>query len=210
MTPILVPWRLLLVSCLLCSATAVHAQLNNSLFTTEQQRSNLNVLRANYLARTKDRGFDITELEPEAQPLTTTSAPVIVTPTVYSLSGIIKKTDGSYRIWLNGASLDEGQLPSRLRLLREGTSLALAVSTPQGRKVLRPGQSINVDSGRIVESYQRPAAVSAATPANAPTTATPQASSALAADLVKAALNTSSQDAASSNAATAPTVAPLP
>jgi hypothetical protein len=209
MNRVLVPWSLLLLSWALCSATAVHAQLNNSLFTSEQQRSNLNVLRANYLARTKDKGFDITELESEVQPLANTSAPVIVAPTVYNLSGIIKKTDGSYRIWLNGASLDEGQLPSRLRLIREDTSLALAVSTPQGRKVLRPGQTITVDTGRIEESYQRPAVVNAATQASAPTTAMPQASTVLAADLVKAALS-SSQNAASSTTAIVPTATPSP
>src|SRR5690606_15649888 len=112
-------------------------------------------LREQYLARSRNRGFDIIEL---AIPLLSQEeAPQTATPRadrIYRLGGIMSLRDGSHSIWLDGRSLREDELPQSARLVRDGGTLALRFETPRGVAVLRPGQTLNFDQGLIQESYQ--------------------------------------------------------
>ena len=145
---------LALTTALLLAAAphAARAQLQGTLFTSPEQRSYLDALREQYLARNREGGFDVEDIsipalpEPEAAP-----PPEAV---MYRLGGIMSRRDGSHSIWLNGSSLSENALPDGASLVRESGTLALRFETPRGVAFLRPGQTLNFDRGVVLESYE--------------------------------------------------------
>lgn len=145
---------------LLCAANPLLAQLQGTLFTSAEQRAYLDALRAEHLARGRERGFDINDNPPPLPPPREAEAPASP-PLIYSLEGIMSRRDGSYSIWLNGRSLAESELPSTARLSTDNGSLGLRFSTPQGNVFLKPGQVLNFDAGQVQESYQTTEAAAA-------------------------------------------------
>lgn len=168
----------ILCSLLVLPATqTAHAQLQGSLFTTSQEREYLDVLRQNFLNERLSRGFDIEDSElliPEISPPQADQPVTSNEPVFYSLGGIMSQGDGSHAIWLNNRALNENSLPRSVTLLNNDGNLVLQFNTPAGTRLLRPGQTLEFNSGTVMESYQRsstsiPAPV-AAPPANeAPT-----------------------------------------
>lgn len=137
---------------LLLAATPASAQLQGTLFTNPEQRDYLDFLREEHLARSRERGFDIDEVViPDLPPEVAAPPPE---PVIYRLGGIMSRQDGSHSIWLNGRSLDEDSLPGGATLVRENGTLALRFATPQGAVLLKPGQTLNFDAGRVQESYE--------------------------------------------------------
>lgn len=143
---------LVFVVLLLALPPASQAQIDGTLFTPPEQRAYLDALREQYLARSRNRGFDISEVAIPALPQEqATAAPRA--DRIYRLGGIMSLRDGSHSIWLDGRSLREDELPQSARLVREGGTLALRFETPRGVAVLRPGQTLNFDRGLVQESY---------------------------------------------------------
>ena len=136
------------------------------LFLNPEQRAQLETVRAQ-----RDRRLPII-VETEAAP---TLAPVAPTgPEVVTYSGMVSRSDGKSTVWINGRPLTErskgdGEIDI-LGVRRDG---AVAVAIPQAdRKAsLRVGQSLEVTSGTIEESYARRATL-LRSPAAAPATAT--------------------------------------
>lgn len=141
-----------LFSVLLLSA-GVHAQqLNGNLFTTPEQRSYLDALRQEFLAESRETGFDIEESEITPAPAPTT---VEIEPRIeFTLGGIMTRRDGSHVIWLNNKSFSEAGLPDGIDLVSENNQLALRFHTDIGDKILFPGQTIEINSGAVRERYQ--------------------------------------------------------
>jgi hypothetical protein len=75
---------------------------------------------------------------------------------LYTLGGIVTLRDGTQRIWLNGTTLSEAELPSEARLIRDNGAPALRFTTATGSYVLRPGQTLELTAGSVMENYQRP------------------------------------------------------
>lgn len=158
--------RLTIAALLLAMPPALQAQIDGPLFTPPEQRAYLDALREQYLARSRNRGFDISEVAIPALPQEQTAAAPRA-DLIYRLGGIMSLRDGSHSIWLNDRSLREEDLPRSARLVREGSTLVLRFETPRGVAVLRPGQTLNFDRGLVQESYQASSSATDATEAEA-------------------------------------------
>jgi hypothetical protein len=143
------------------------------LFLTPDQRSQLETVRAQ-----RDRRLPATT-DTETAP----AARILTAPDVVTYNGMVRRNDGASTVWINGKPTNEhgkGINESDVNVLglrRDGT---VAVAIPQaGRRAsLKVGQSLEVTSGAIEESYARratlirpqvntptPSAALAATPA---------------------------------------------
>jgi hypothetical protein len=133
------------------------AQLNGTLFSNSEERAYLDVLRSNFLAERLARGFDIQESDiviPQIEEAAgTETAPE--GPVYYTLGGIMNRRDGSRRIWLNNRALEENQLPANARVVSNNGLLVLQFPTANGTRILRPGQTLELNTGSVVENYQR-------------------------------------------------------
>ncbi len=149
-----------------CAAPVLAADSLGRLFLTPDQRAQLEIARSQ-----RDRRLPIAETESAP-----TAAPVPQGPDVVTYSGVVRRSDGKSTVWLNGKPVNERNRSqpehevSVTGLQRDG---AVLVAIPQAdrRASLKVGQSLEVTSGAIEESYSRrvtlPRAVEI-TPAAAP------------------------------------------
>jgi|GEM_PF-2945367 hypothetical protein len=146
-----------LTSCigmLLCMLSLpVPAQMRGTLFTSPEQRAYLDYLRQDFLAKSRERGFDIEEAEIPDIP---DDAAQEQAPEIYTLGGIMARHDGSHTIWLNGQALSENDLPAGVTLTKNSGVEALRFTTATGSHLLKPGQTLELTAGSVVEAYQRP------------------------------------------------------
>lgn len=145
--------RILAGAALLGTSPGAHAQLEGTLFTQPEERAYLDYLRDEFLRNNAERGFDIEEAAIPVIPTDEVAAPA--GPIEFSFGGIMTRRDGSRSLWLNGAVLAERDLPAGMSLVGadRGTSLRIA---HEGRTyVLRPGQTVDLVAGKVMESYQR-------------------------------------------------------
>lgn len=145
----------LILACGMIAAMPAAAQLTGTLFTSPEQREYLDYLRQEFLASSSERGFDIDEAEIPEIPEAVAEAEAEAGPVVYTLGGIVSLRDGTQRIWLNGKALSESELPGEARLVRDNGMLVLRFSTANGTYLLRPGQTLELTAGSVVENYQR-------------------------------------------------------
>jgi hypothetical protein len=156
---------------------SAQSELQGSLFTSPEQRAYLDYLRQEFLSRSQERGFDISaNTVPEIPAAADSAAPA----RIHSLSAIVTLRDGTRRIWLNGQALGEHELPDNAVLVQDAGTAALRF----GGHLLKPGQTLNLDTGSITESraYVPPSATeqdaasdsgaAMAAPATAPVPAT--------------------------------------
>lgn len=125
------------------------------LFFTPAQRAQLETARAQ-----RDRRAPVptaeTEKESEAAP------PAPQGPEIVTYNGIVRRSDGKSTVWINGKAIternrDESSV-SVLGVRRDG---AVSIAVPQADRSasLRVGQSVEVMSGTIEESYARRATI---------------------------------------------------
>lgn len=147
-------------------AVPARAQLEGTLFTEPEERVYLDYLREEFLRNSATRDFNIEDAEvpeiPDTQPETTR-------PVEYSFSGAMTGREGT-RIWLNGRLLARSELPEGFSIIESGASISLRIVQDGKTFVLRPGQTVDLTSGTIVENFERSnAGPSAAAPANTST-----------------------------------------
>ncbi len=147
------------------SSPAFSAEGLGRLFFTPEQRLQLDTARAQ-----RDRRLPIT-----TDTAATPAQALPQSPEVVIYHGMVRRSDGKSTVWLNGKPINEhnhlqpGHDVSVTGLRQDGT---VSVAIPQaGRRAsLKVGQSLEVMSGAIAESYSRRAALphapamSAATP----------------------------------------------
>lgn len=138
------PLLLLIATLALPCATLQAQELRGTLFTSPQQRDYLDHLRSEFLARSQGSGFDIQEAEVPQIP---TAAPEPAP--VYTLGGIMTRSDGSRTVWLNGRTVDESELPTGMRIVESDGSLTLRVNTASGNHLIKPGQTLNTGNGQV-------------------------------------------------------------
>lgn len=120
------------------------------LFTTPEERAYLDYLREDFLERTASQGFDIqTEEIPEIE------TPEPEQNVVFRLDAVITNQDGSHTLWLNGSPVREQDLPQNVNLVARSGQNMLQISTDSASYLLKPGQTVNLTSGELWESFER-------------------------------------------------------
>jgi hypothetical protein len=131
------------------------AQFQGKLFTTPEERVYLDALRANFLRESREQGFDITETGPPPLPEADEQANETAAPVEYTLGGILTRSDGTRTVWLNNQPIAESNLPANMRLVADGPQVALRIGTGANFFLIKPGQTVNMSTGEILEAYQR-------------------------------------------------------
>jgi len=169
--------RLSFLLFILLASQSCLAQFHGKLFTTPEERAYLDALRNNFLSETRDQGFDITETGPPPLPDNDEAEKQPAVPVKYSLGGILTRSDGSRTVWLNNRPIAESSLPANMKLVVEGAQLVLRISAGANVFQLKPGQTLNMSSGQILEAYQLVPAASTSgdTPGSASTLETDDA-----------------------------------
>ena len=142
--------NLLFLLCFLCSTTTLAADPLGRLFLTPEQRVQLDTARAQ-----RDRRLPIT-----AEAETTPAAPIPQGPATVTYNGVVRRSDGKSTVWINGKPVTERNHMGSAgdvnvtSVRRDG---AVSVTIPQADRQasLKVGQSLDVTSGVIEESYRR-------------------------------------------------------
>lgn len=142
---------LLLLLCL-SYPSAAGAEALGRLFFTPQDRL--------YLEQLRWAPSESLPLIPEQQQekMTTSDG----RPAVITLDGMVKRSNGAQVVWMNGVSYNRTDLPANVRLPQPFTAGKIELRVMEKGKFysLRPGQTLDIDSGHISESYERGAALS--------------------------------------------------
>lgn len=140
-----------LLLALLCCSQVSFAQEVQRLFSTPLQRAQLDRLRT---MANDPASIDVPIGLPIEIPFL--AEPEIIEDTIYALGGTMRRSDGSFTVWLNGAAVDQNELPEFMELLlpySQGQVQIFNEETGQLHRV-KPGQVLNYTSGELLESYQ--------------------------------------------------------
>lgn len=146
--------RLLLV-CLVIAAVSGPAMAADPsigrLFFTPAQRASLDVARSQ---RTRDTvATERTEQLVVEQPV----------PQTLTYGGMVRRSDGQTTVWINDRAVDGREAAGEATIVRRvGPDGAVTLEVPQSKRRvdLKVGQSVEVLSGSIGETYARPAPAS--------------------------------------------------
>ena len=135
-----------LIAALLLAATqfAQAAEPIGRIFFTPEQRDQLNSLRTQRIVATQVRDEPI--------------------PEVVTYNGIVRRSGGKATVWVNGEALSEAGLRDKQSIVgRVGRNGQILLQTPQagtgqGQVRLKVGQSAELLSGRVDESFSSQAA----------------------------------------------------
>jgi hypothetical protein len=135
------------LACLLgCTAgyTAA-AESMGRLFFEPSQRAQLDLARAQ-----RDRRSPV--VVPDTEQPAPSQGPGVVT-----YNGVVRRSDGKSTVWINGKPITERTHDSDVSVLSVRRDGAVSVAVPQTDRSasLRVGQSMEVESGKIEESYAR-------------------------------------------------------
>ena len=145
--------RLLL--CVLCVVTVPQAGFAQSvikLFSTPAERAELERRRL-MLARPESVAVEVTRPVEIVELPALAEEPVDV---IITLGGAMLRGDGTYTIWINGAPVNQEELPEHMELLAPFAQGKLRISnheTGQSYEV-KPGQVLNLTTGELMESYE--------------------------------------------------------
>lgn len=141
---------------LLAASAGTFAQIDGTLFTQPEERAYLDYLRDEFLRNNAEQGFDIEEAAVPVVPGAGDAQPT--GPTEFNFGGVMTRRDGSRSVWLNGAAFAESELPGGMNLVNSERGTALRITHDGKAYVLRPGQTVDLLAGSVMESYQRPQA----------------------------------------------------
>ena len=128
-------------------SAALQAQTLGRLFTTEDERVELNALRndPNY-----GKVVEVEQAVPEGEP------PPL--PGNVTINGFVRRSKGRHATWVNGSRILSGDSTrGGIRLETDGLSFGtVRLVLPNGLDVLalKPGQRLDVLEGQVLESYQ--------------------------------------------------------
>ena len=131
------------------SFSSIQSFALQQLFTTPEEREYLDYLRTDFLERTALQGFDIqTEEIPDIE------TEALEQNVEFRLDAVITNQDGSHTIWLNGSPIREMDLPQDVDLVHLAGKDTLKISTSSVTYLLRPGQTVNLSTGQLWESFE--------------------------------------------------------
>ena len=117
-------------------------------FSTPEERARLDEIRANR---------DLIEPDPEPATQAAPQAPVVEQ---LSIEGLVIRSGGTGSAWVNGRPVFDGWTTRegvRVDAAPAGRSGGVKITLPSGADTidLKPGQSIDVETGVVVEAYER-------------------------------------------------------
>jgi hypothetical protein len=152
------------------------SQTFDRLFTNPQEREYLDFLRREWVEQNATAGFNIEDTAlPQIPQAAAEPDPIL------NLGGILDRRDGGRTIWLNGSAIAESELPAHMRTTLAGGTRALQVRINGTNLVIKPGQSLNLNSGEMWDSFEG-RGPSVADPRPAPAAVEPEAFTPAAAD----------------------------
>lgn len=125
------------------------AQSFGKVFSTPQERQYLDRERGNALkALSEQERLALLDAPPSVQ------AARVIEPILIHMGGSVRRADGNHTIWLNGVAVSRSDLPSNARLEFMRGLGVLIVQGVDREYVVKPGQTLNADSGVIREDYE--------------------------------------------------------
>ena len=77
-----------------------------------------------------------------------------IEPTLIHMGGTVRRADGNHTIWLNGIAVRRSDLPTNAQLEFVGNLGVLRVRGSTQEYLVKPGQTLNADTGDIREDYE--------------------------------------------------------
>lgn len=125
------------------------AQSFGKVFSTPEQRTKLDRERENMLAALSEEDrIALLDLPPTGESV---PAPE---PRLFHMGGSVLRADGNHTVWVNGVAMRQEQLPNNVSLSFERGVGILRVRTIDNAFSVRPGQTLNADTGAIREDYE--------------------------------------------------------
>lgn len=98
--------------------------------------------------------------------------------TIYQFGGSMRRSDGSYTVWINDAAYAGNDLPDNMELVQPYSQGQVRVRDPDtgAQYLVKPGQVLNLSTGELMESYEYrptpllPSATTVTTPTAVPVT----------------------------------------
>lgn len=142
---------LLLPTVLTGYGAELHAQELGRLFLRPTERAYLERLR---LIDSQLVPIVLDQAEPELEE--PAAQPREPEDQIYRHGGTMRRSDGSYTVWLNNLPVEQEQLPGNVELMAPYSRGELRISDPgSGRNYrVKPGQVLNLTQGILLESYQ--------------------------------------------------------
>jgi len=140
-----------LLTTLITAGESLYAQELGRLFLTPAERAYLERLR---LIDNQPELAVAEETESEQRAI----PPADQEDIIFNHGGTMRRSDGSYTVWLNNTALDQAQLPDNVVLLTPYANGQLRISDPNSNRSYRvkPGQVLNLTTGTLQESYLAP------------------------------------------------------
>lgn len=110
-----------------------------------------------YLDSERDRYLQTITMQDQTLPLDT---PIVVDeivesePLIIHMGGSIRRNDGNHTVWLNGVSVRQSELPANARLEFVNGLGILHVRGLEREYIVKPGQTLNADTGDIREDFE--------------------------------------------------------
>lgn len=140
---------ILIAASLLILPSAAKAQGFGKVFSTPLERQYLDRERERLLQElTEQEQLDLLDAPPTVQELIESE------PMLFHMEGSVRRSDGNHTIWLNGVAIQQSELPGNARLEFVGGMGVLHVIGLNSVFVVRPGQTLNADTGEIREDYE--------------------------------------------------------
>lgn len=140
---------LLIGMCLTVLPSITFAQGFGKVFSTPVEREYLDREREEALRELSEQErLALLDAPPTVQEILETE------PTLIHMGGSVRRTDGNHTIWLNGIAVRQSDLPANARLEFVGNLGVLYVRGSSQEYVVKPGQTLNADTGDIREDYE--------------------------------------------------------
>lgn len=153
-----------LLPVLLCIySSPLMAQSFGTLFTEPEEREYMDFLRDEFVRNSQLATFNINEDVipdiPITEEVVTTTEEIIR----FKFGGIMMRINGNRMVWLNDNQVAENDLPGNMSLVETASGTLLNIRANGTSYQIKPGQSLNVQSGVISDSYQSESLPAAAT-----------------------------------------------
>lgn len=101
-------------------------------------------------------------IEPFTEVLETGDAPA--PDTIYAIGGSMRRSDGSYTIWINDVATNSSDLPANMELVQPFDQGQIQIRNPEtgASFLVKPGQVLNLTQGELIESYEYRSRIAAA------------------------------------------------